>query len=113
MPALGVQGDLCPWCTQGRAAKKERSRNSSDRTSCFFLLRQIYSEILWSYRKRDTAQYTSSKAMTKVTALVCRAKHLQKAQPDRAHTEELEAPMRVRTRTKPKSTRGEEYKGRI
>lgn len=86
MPALGVQGDLCLWCTQGRAAKKERSRNSSDRTSCFFLLRQIYSEILWSYRKRDTAQYTSSKAMTKFTAFVCRAKNLQKAEPNRAHT---------------------------
>lgn len=28
MPALGVQGDLSPWRTQGRAVKKERSRNS-------------------------------------------------------------------------------------
>lgn len=38
------------------------------------------------YKNNDTAQYKSSNAMTKLTAFVCRAKNLQKAEPNSAQT---------------------------
>ena len=39
-----------------------------------------------NYRNSDTAQYTRSRAITRFTAFVCRAKNRQKAAPNRAHT---------------------------
>lgn len=38
------------------------------------------------YKNSETAQYTNSKAIIRLTAFVCLAKNLQKMEPNNAHT---------------------------
>ena len=53
------------------------------------------------YKNNAAAQYTSRKAIRRLTAFVCLAKNLQKADPNNAHTKDPEAPMTVRISVNP------------
>lgn len=54
---------------------------------------------VWSgflfYKNNAAAQYTSKRAIMRLTAFVCLAKNLQKTEPNSAHTKDPDAPITV------------------